>query len=72
MLTVETSQWSGTREELNAAIVAYGAALAAHALTVDVPAPVADPLVERLYREGGEFQLRAELEAPQPEPEPGV
>lgn len=67
MIIVETSQWPGTRAQLEAGVAAYAAALVAHAGTVDQPAPVADPLVERIHREGGAFQLRAEVDPPLPE-----
>lgn len=68
MLIVEPTQWSGTRAELEAALAAHAAALAAHASAQNQPMPSADPLVERLYREGGTFQLRAEYEAANPPP----
>jgi hypothetical protein len=66
---VEASQWPGTRAELEAAIAAHRAAQAAHAFTVNVPAPSADPLVERFARTAEQFELRADLEAPPAEPE---
>jgi hypothetical protein len=66
-MILERSQWTGTREELATAIDEFSAAKAAHALTVNVPAPAADPIVERLQRDGGEFELRAEIEAAEAE-----
>lgn len=68
MFTLETSQWAGTRAELDARIAAFVAAKDAHRFTVNVPAPTEDPIVERLAASGEEYQLRSELE-PEPEPE---
>lgn len=48
----------GSVEALNEQIAAYTEALAKHATTVDVPAPTAHPLVERLVRQfGGKYEV---------------
>lgn len=60
----------GTEAELAAAVSDFQAALAAHALTVNVPAPTAPWLVNEIVRKyGGDFTVEAPPE-PEPEPEP--
>jgi hypothetical protein len=68
MLTVQKSEWAGTRADLETALAAHRAALDAHRLTVDEPAPYAPPLVARIIETGGSFVLAAEIapEAPPP------
>lgn len=43
----------GLGYDLSAAVKAHQAAIEAHRYTVDQPAPVADPLVEAIVRDGG-------------------
>lgn len=58
----------GTEAELAAAVSEFQAALAAHALTVNVPAPTAPWLVNEIVRKyGGDYTVEP---APEPEPEP--
>ena len=56
-----------TREQLQAAIGAHRAALAEHAQTVGVPAPLADYTVDQLVRTNAEWVLRSEIPIDQPE-----
>lgn len=65
MIAIDRSVFERLTFDLDAEIAAFGAALAAHALTVGEAAPVADPLVEAAYRAGG-YTVVDE----QPEPEP--
>ena len=51
------------------AVAAFAAAIEAHRYTIDVPAPTADPVIERVVRQyGGQYDVEPE---PDPEPEPG-
>ena len=50
------------------AVAAFAAALEAHRFTVDVPAPTADPLLERVVRQySGQYGIE-----PEPGPEPST
>lgn len=56
------------RQLADAAVAAYTQALAAHALTVNVPAPTAHPLIETIVNQyGGGYTV-----APPPTPNAGV
>ena len=61
MVTIPQSQFPGLSvNDIQIRIDAFKAALASHALTVGVPAPREDDLIERLARSGEEFQLETE------------
>jgi hypothetical protein len=47
----------GGEAALQARVAAFGAALVAHRATVGQPAPIEDPLVESLARDGGQFTV---------------
>lgn len=56
----------GGPEAFAAAVADFAAALEAHRLTVDVPAPTADPVIELVVRHyGGHYDI-------EPEPEPDL
>lgn len=68
MIFVSADEAAGIDFDLAAAVQAHTAALEAHKFTVDIPAPVAHPLVEAIVKQGGEF----EVEQPEPVPEPTI
>lgn len=60
----------GGEAALAEAVAAFAAAIEAHRYTVDVPAPTADPIVERVVRQyDGQYDIEPEPD-PDPEPEP--
>ena len=67
MLTIRRAQAEYLGFDLAAAVAEYQAALQAHALTVEVPAPVAHPLVEIIVqRFGGQFKIIPDDPVPEP------
>lgn len=64
MRVVKAEEWNGTREELQARIQAFALEKAAHRHTVNVPAPIEEPLVETLVATRAEFVLESELPEP--------
>ena len=67
MLTIRRAQAEQLGFDLAAAVAEYQAALQAHALTVDIPAPVAHPLVEIIVqRFEGRFQIIPDDPIPAP------
>jgi hypothetical protein len=71
MLTRDIIAAYGGLDALTARVVAFVAALEAHKLTVDVPAPTEDPLIDAIARAGGMDAVEIEPEpAPPAPPEP--
>lgn len=64
MRVVKAEEWNGTREELQARVQAFALEKAAHRHTVNVPAPLEEPLVEALAAASVEFVLESELPEP--------
>lgn len=60
---------AGGEAAFAAAVEDFAQALAAHALTVDVPAPISEPIIEHIVRvHGGAYTITPTQ--PEPEPEP--
>lgn len=69
MLTMTQTQLDALGYDLAAAVRDYQAALADHALTVDVPAPVAPALVEQIVRHhGGQYRVEPDPVPASPAP----
>ena len=69
MLTISSTEWPGTRAELEAAVAAFAAEVEAHKLTVGVAAPLApSKAVDQAYRHGS-FILESETVDGVPDPE---
>lgn len=65
MRVVKSEDWQGSRADLEARVDAFAQAKAAHRLTVNVPAPLEEPLVESLAAAGKiPFVLESELPEP--------
>ena len=52
-MEISKAFYDGLSFNLDAALADYTAAMEAHKLTVGVPAPHADPVVEAVFRAGG-------------------
>lgn len=61
----------GDRATLDAMIMQYKQALAAFALTVDVPAPTAHPFIENVVRFSGGLYNYIQIPEPEPWPDAG-
>jgi len=63
MRIIYATEYDGTRAQLEAQVQWFTEALAAHALTIDQPAPLAgSDLVDELARSGVPFKLEAEFD----------
>ncbi len=68
MQTITRAEWSGAREDLEAAVDIFAAEVEAHKLTEGVPAPLApSKAVDLAYRAGG-FILESEQVEDLPDP----
>lgn len=66
MIAIEREAFDTLGFDLDAEIAAYGTAMAAHAMTVNQPAPSAHPFVEAAYRAGGYTVVDDPAEPEQP------
>lgn len=62
----------GDRATLDRLITEYRAAMAAHALTVDVPAPTTHPFVEIVVKYSGGLYNFIQIPEPEPWPDAGA
>lgn len=70
MKTISRKQFDGSTEQLAARVQAFKDALAAHALTVGVPAPREEDWIETLAKSGEQFEVEPLPAEPAPVPEP--
>ncbi|MCB1502829.1 MAG: hypothetical protein KDK07_24140 [Bauldia sp.] len=60
----------GGEQAFASAVAAFAAAIDAHRLTIDVPAPTTDPLIELVVRQYGAIYDIEPEPGPEPDPEP--
>lgn len=66
MRIVATEEWEGDRQSLEQAVASLKAAREAHRFTENVPAPMAESIVEELAKRDVPFAFAADLPIPAP------
>jgi len=57
MIKISTDAWRGTIEELRDRVEAFARAKKEHSMTVGVPAPIEEELIEYLWQSGDDYVL---------------